>query len=150
MDKPFYDFRIEDDACQFSFTSTGPRPVNKLVLYSATNIPNLYNLSLADVEADGSPNYNSVRNNGDLTQLMATVAQTMLAFFERHPQALVAFSGNTPSRTRLYQIVLARELQAASKQLVLLGLQGTRLVSFEPNQPYDGFVISLAPTEQDI
>lgn len=77
-----------------------------------------------------APTYNSVRNNGDLTQLMATVAQTMLASFERHPQALVAFSGNTPSRTRLYQIVLARELQATSKQFVLLGLQGTSLIPY--------------------
>lgn len=102
MDKPFYAFQIERDACQFSFVSSGPRPISKLVLYSATTIPDLYNLSLADVEADGSPNYNSVRNNGDLEQIMATVTQTLIAFFAQHPLALVAFSGNTPSRTRLY------------------------------------------------
>lgn len=145
MNKPFYDFQIAHDACQFSFISVGPRPIAKLVLYSETDIAGLYNLSLADVEADGSANYNSVRNNGDLEQIMATVAQTLLAFFAQHSQALVAFSGNTPSRTRLYQIVLAREIQAASKQFVLSGLQGTNLVPFQPNRAYDGFIISLPP-----
>jgi len=150
MDKPFYDFQIGSDACQFSFVSSGPRPVSKLVLYSATDIPDLYNLSLADVEADGSPNFNSVRNNGDLEQIMATVAQTLLAFFAQHPRALVAFSGNTPSRIRLYQIVLAREVQAASKRFVLLGLRGSDLVPFHPNRSYDGFVIALASVENDL
>lgn len=150
MDKPFYEFRIENDACLFSFVSDGPRPTTKLVLYSETDIAGLYNLSLADVEPDGGANYNSVRNNGDLEQIMATVAQTLLAFFAQHPLALVAFSGNTPSRTRLYQIVLAREIQAASERFVLLGLLGTTLVPFYPNQPYDGFVISLLPTKTDL
>ena len=74
---------------------------------------------------------------------MATVAQTLLAFFRHYPDATVVFSGNTPSRIRLYQAVLAREIRAASTDFVILGLQDEILEPLQPNHSYDGFVIFL-------
>ncbi|RTQ46091.1 hypothetical protein EJV47_23365 [Hymenobacter gummosus] len=147
MDKPFYQFQvIGADARRYTFTSVGPRPVDKLVLYSETDIPDVFNLALADVEADGSLSYTSVRNNGDLERILATVAQTLPLFFAQYPTALVAFSGSTPSRTRLYQIVLAREVQAVSDDFVISGLRGSSLEPFVPNQAYDGFVVAMRTT----
>lgn len=143
MDKPFYHFRIGANALQYTFVSEGPRPVTKLVAYAETDEPDLFNLSLADIEADGIPNYLSVRNNGDLERIMATVAQTLLAFFRHHPTATVAFSGSTPARIRLYQAVLAREVRAASTDFIILGLRGEDLEPLQPNHTYDGFVIFL-------
>lgn len=121
MKTAFYDFNIGADARRYTFTSVGPRPVNKVVLYSETDFLNYYTLSLADVEPDGQLNYLSARNNGDLERILATVAQTLLAFLAHYPAAHVAFAGSTPSRTRLYQIVLTRELQAASAKFVIFG-----------------------------
>lgn len=66
MDRPFYDFQIGAEARTFSFVSTGPRTVEKLVIYAETTLSNFFNLALADVEEDGSQNFYSVRNNGDL------------------------------------------------------------------------------------
>lgn len=140
MDKPFYQYQIENDALRYTFVSEGPRPVTKLVVYAETDQPNLL---LADVGADGLPDYLSVSNNGDLERIMATVAQTLLAFFRHYPNATVAFSGNTPARIRLYQAVLAREIRAASTDFIILGLRKGLLELLQPNHTYDGFVVFL-------
>lgn len=141
MDKPFYQFEIGSDARRYSFISEGAHPVEKRVTYAETNLPDFFNLALADVEEDGSQNFYAVRNNGDLAQIMATVAQTLLAFFRRHPRAKVAFTGSTSARTRLYQIILARELQKVADTFVIFGVKGYALETFRPNRDYDGFVI---------
>ncbi len=146
MNQSFYNFTIGADALRFTFISEGPRPVEKVVLYTDTDWPDFYILSLADLEPDGELNYLSARNNGDLERIMATVAQTLLAFFAHYPAAQVAFAGSTPSRTRLYQIVLARELQAASDKFVISGLLNEAIVPFVTNQTCDGFVVSLPPS----
>ena len=66
MDRPFYDFQPGADTRTYSFVSAGPRPVEKRVIYAETTLPGFFNLALADVEEDGSLNFYSVRNNGDL------------------------------------------------------------------------------------
>lgn len=143
MDRPFYDFRPGADTRTYSFTSAGPRPVEKRIIYAKTNLPNFFNLALADVEEDGSLNFYSVRNNGDLETIMATVAQTLLIFFQHYPTANVAFSGSTPARTRLYQIILARERQAVAGSFIISGVRNNSLELFQPNRDYEGFVIAL-------
>jgi len=144
MDQSFYPFQsIGPDACRFEFVSEGVRPVRKLVLYSETGIPDVYNLALADVSQAGLADYESISNNGDLTQILATVAQTMRAFFADHPTASVAFTGSTAARTRLYQVALAREVRAASTNFSILGLRGNDLEPFALNRRYDGFVVTL-------
>jgi hypothetical protein len=147
MNKPFYEFQIGPNTRSFSFTSLGSRLVEKRVIYAATSLPGFFNLALADVEKDGSLNFYSVSNNGDLEQIMATVAQTMLIFLQHRPDARVAFSGSTPARTRLYQIILAREQRAVAASLVISGVRDSNLELFRPNRAYKGFVISLLNPE---
>ena len=144
MDRPFYDFQIGAEARTFFFISKGPRTIAKQVIYAETTLPEFFNLALADVEEDGSQNFYSVRNNGDLERIMATVAQTLLVFFRTYPSAKVAFTGSTPARTRLYQIILAREIQAVATDFVLSGVKNNNLEDFRPNRDYDGFVIALS------
>lgn len=145
MDHPFYHFEtIGADAKRFEFISQGLRPVRKRVLYSETGIPDFYNLALADLDDNGQADYESVSNNGDMEQVLATVAQTLLTFFADHPTANVAFTGSTPARTRLYQVALAREIRAASTNFIIFGLHGTVLEPFKLNRTYDGFVVTLA------
>lgn len=144
MDKPFYKFQeVGTGAHWFEFVSQGTKPIRKAILYSETDIPDLYSLSLADLNEQGGADFLSVSNNGDLEQIMATVAQTMLVFFAAHPAAIVAFTGSTPARTRLYQVVLAREVRAASTNFIIEGLRGVELEPFALNRTYDGFVVRL-------
>lgn len=143
MNQPFYSFTIYEETRRFNFESIGKFTLEKVVLFSATSEPNLYQLSLADVLEDGSLDYFTVSNNGDRDKILATVIQIIIAFFEQYPDSVVAFTGSTPSRTRLYQIALARELHLINERFDVKGLNENGFENFRSNQIYDGFVISL-------
>ena len=81
MDNPFYDFQVLDEAQQFDFESVNKqRTIKKIVRYSATNIENLYNLSLVDILPDGLESDTSVSDNQDMKTVLATVFQTFFVF----------------------------------------------------------------------
>ncbi|MFN3850272.1 MAG: DUF6934 family protein [Spirosomataceae bacterium] len=143
MDKPFYDFKILDEAFRFDFiSSSNIREIPKTILYQKTTIANFYNLVLADIQPDGSLDVFSESNNGDMEMILATVVQTMLVFTAYYPKASIVFTGSTPSRTRLYQIVLSKEIDKSKATFEILGLKDDKLSPFEKNQTYEGFVIS--------
>lgn len=142
MDKPFYDFQILENARRFEFESVGFKRIRKTVVFGTTSFPEFYSMGLADVQVDGSYDFEIESNNGDRDMILATVAQILLLFLNERPQAIVGFTGNTQARTRLYQIILARELWRASEQLVIKGLIGRKLEFFQANRTYEGFVIS--------
>ena len=141
MNQPFYSFSVQNEAHRFVFESTGKQKLQKVVLFSNTSEPDLFQLSLADKLADGSLNFLNVSNNGDFEKVMATVAQILLVFFDRYPTAMVAFTGSTLQRTRLYRIILARELKQISDRFEVKGLTDSSFETFVPNQDYVGFVI---------
>jgi hypothetical protein len=144
MNKPFYEFEILEEALRFEFTSVGRRRILKAVVYAQTNMPTLYSLSMGDVKPDQTLDFETISDNGDRDQILATVIQTLLAFFGAYPTALVAFTGSTPARTRLYQILLAREFDKASVLFNCWGLNETGDIKrFSKNRAYAGFIISL-------
>ena len=143
MNQPYYDFQIFEDAFRFEFETTSQeKTIPKAILFQRTNLPNYYNLTLADILSDGSNDIFSKSNNGDLEKILSTVIQTILVFLAYHPPAKVVFTGNTPSRTRLYQIVLSKELDNVRKKLEVLGFTDEKIESFQRNQSYLGFIIS--------
>jgi hypothetical protein len=142
MDKPFYEFTILDDAFRFEFTSIGKNKIEKVVIFQKTNLKSYYNLVLSDLLPDGTIYVFAVSNNGDLEKIIATVGQTIIAFLAYNPDAYVAFSGSTPARTRMYNIILTKEFSNLGKYN-LVGLRNLELVPFETNQIYEAFVISI-------
>ena len=42
MNEPFYEFIVLDDAMRFEFESLGKRKLKKVILFSKTTVPNLY------------------------------------------------------------------------------------------------------------
>lgn len=141
MDKPFYEFTILEDAYRYEFLSVGLKIIPKVIIYQTTDLPDFYSLILADVLHDGSLDVYSESKNGDMEKVLSTVIQTILAFLAHNPEAKVAFSGSTPHRTRLYGIILSKEIEKIHKSLTVLGLSDEGLVPFERNQKYEGFVI---------
>ncbi len=142
MDKPFYDFEIVGDAFRFHFKSIGAKIIPKIIIYQETDMPNYYNLVLADVLPDGSFDIYVKSNNGDMEKILATVVQTLMVFLAYHPKANICFSGSSETRTRLYQIVLAKEIEKVNPILDILGFRNNRLEAFETNKNYEGFVVS--------
>ncbi len=87
MDKPFYEFEIIGDAFRFHFNSVGTKIISKIIIYQVTDMPNYYNLVLADVQPDGSFDIYVKSNNGDMEKILATVIQTLMVFLAYHPKS---------------------------------------------------------------
>lgn len=143
MDSPYYNFDILEDAQRFNFDSVGTNGIiPKTIIYSKTSIQDYYNLALGDIQPDGTIDVFAKSNNNDLEKILATVIQSLLVFLAYYPKAKVFFTGSTTARTRLYQIVLSKEIAKVVNQFTIWGLHNDYLEPFEPNKTYEGFVIS--------
>lgn len=143
MTHPFYDFTIHNAALRFEFISVGQRVIRKVIIYQKLPFPNIYNLALGDIGENGKTDFETTSDNGDRDYILATVIQTLILFFEKYPQASVFIAGNTPSRTRLYQVVIARELTEIQKRFEISGVTETGDEPFRREVSYQSFVISL-------
>lgn len=144
MNKPFYEFEITEEALRFEFESVGnERVVRKVVRYAETNVPDLYNLSLVDVLANGAESDTAITDNGDMEKVLATVFRTFSVFLNHYPDRMIFFMGSTPARTRLYQIAIRRELTEALTLFSIRGLTDNGFKPFVDNQTYKAFVFTL-------
>ena len=91
---------------EYWFVSDGRRKVIKCVRFSLVDLSaQLYNLSLVDWQYEtNSFTDKIVTNNGDTIKVLQTVAFSMQCFFDRFPHSTVYFTGNSPSRNRLYKM----------------------------------------------
>lgn len=142
MNEPFYKFSFSEDNLSFSFKSEGKKEIQKLVVFQKLNYGNYYQLALVDVLDDGTYTDNIVSNNGDRNQVLATVFRIISYFLRLFPDAIILFTGSTPSRTRLYQIAISSELESVSKLFQIKGFDGKEFEDFLPNKNYEAFYIS--------
>ena len=143
MNQPFYEFAIQDNAQIFDFESIGKQIIKKKILYQNTSRKSFYNLALVDVLEDGSFDDMVESRNGDMEKILATVANTLPFFFEQFPDAIVLFSGSDERRTRLYQIIINKEVDNLAHTFSFLGINGLNFEQFRKNKTYDGFAIIL-------
>ena len=141
MNEPAYPFRIRTDGLLFSFYSVSEEKIIlKLVVYTPVD-DLIYNLALVDVMPDGSLADNVTTNNQDVRRVIATVIQTVLAFFERYSDGLVYFRGSDDVRTRFYRILITRELEQASQPFSIYGKTADgKYELFIKGEPYVGFL----------
>ena len=116
MNKPKYLYKTEDKFTIYEFVSEGPKGrIKKMVEYTETATENVYNLGFGDFdETTNAINDLSVTNNGDSLKVLATVASTVYAFIEKHPNAYILATGSTNVRTRLYRMGITINLALAS------------------------------------
>lgn len=143
MNQPFYEFTKTIEALRYEFTSVGKHVIPKVVIFNTTDLSGIYSLTLANLLQDGSLDDITINDNGDMETILATVLQCINAFLEQYTKAIVAFSGSTIARTRLYRIAIARELQEAMNRFNIWGLTQDAVEPFTPNRVYEGFLISL-------
>ncbi|MCF0053884.1 hypothetical protein LXM25_27670 [Dyadobacter sp. LJ53] len=145
MNEPFYDFTVLDEAHRYDFLSIGRTAIHKAIVYSSTSIPNLYSLMLADVEPNGELNVYSISNNGDMRHILATVYQTIVHFFDLHPNATIAFTGSSSSRVRLYRSGISIYINQLRENFQVFGIRSdaSKPETFQPGNDYTYFVICL-------
>ena len=145
MDETPYSFFAEPIEIRYDFDSVSDaKIVKKVVRLTETSLPNVFNLALLDLLDDGSESDLSVTDNDDLRTVLATVMRIIDNFLTKFPEKAVTIRGSDARRTRLYRIVIGRELGAIQQRFMVFGeFQDGQLEPFEPNADYVRFMISL-------
>ena len=127
----------------FEFTSVRPNgKIPKMVIYSKTNVRNLYNLAFGDKNINtGDIDDLMITNNEDSQKVLATVASTVYVFLNKYPEALIIATGSTKARTRLYQMGISKYLDDIIANFNVFGEKDGILHPFEKNIGYDAFLI---------
>lgn len=149
MKQKYYKYLSDEECLWFEFESVSKqKTVKKVIVYSPfqDNI-DIFNLGLVDELEDGSYSDKTVTNNDDMPKVMATVIRTLLRFFEKYPTKMVYIEGSTLERTRLYQIIIAREISEIEKTFTVYGLLDSVAEHFQKNQNYNAFVVVLKNKE---
>jgi len=83
-----------------------------------------------------------ISNNGDSEKVLATVVGAVFAFFDHNPNAWIFATGSTASRTRLYQIGIAKFYHEISNELDIYGQIEENWYPFEKNRDYLAFMLN--------
>lgn len=145
MKIPSYNFESSPDALRFEFDSiSSQKQIRKVVEYTPLpQNPNIYNLGFGDLKEDGNIDDLVVSDNKDMERVLATVIQTIFTFFESRPKNTILFLGSTESRTRLYQIAIARNIDEMGGMLQIRGIRNAEIEEFVKGINYEGFLINL-------
>ena len=145
MNKPQYLYKTEAEFTIFEFVSEGPKgSIKKIVEYTETATENVYNLGFGDYDGTtNSINDLSVTNNGDSLKVLTTVASTVYAFIEKHPNAYILATGSTNVRTRLYRMGITNNLAEIKDDFDVYGFSDKgSWEEFEVGEDYEAFLIA--------
>ena len=140
-----YLYKSEENFEFFEFYSEGPKGViKKVVEFQPTSKKNVYNLAFGDFKekAKGIDD-KTVTNNGDSLKVLATVASTVYAFVEKHPNCWIIATGSTKARTRLYRMGITNNLAEISEDFHIFRYTKTEeWVRFEIGEDYEAFLVT--------
>lgn len=128
----FYDYFVSEDFFRYEFCSEGPNgKIKKIISFTRVNLNGniCFNLAFGDVDGEGM-NDLVTSNNQDAEKVLATVAQAVISFTNKYPDALIFAEGSTPSRTRRYQMGIDKFWKDIDLEFEVYGL--FRNKGFEP------------------
>jgi hypothetical protein len=137
-----YPIESDKDMLLFEFTSIGHKgEIKKLVQYAETSINGYYNLGFGDKDEDGEMNDIIITNNGDTQKVLATLASTIYAFSDHHPDAWIYIQGSSLARTRLYRMGISNNLIELQQQFYIFGYLIDQWEEFTNGKDYLEFLI---------
>ncbi|WP_064197927.1 MULTISPECIES: DUF6934 family protein [Emticicia] len=140
-EKP-YPFSLTRTEFRYEFVSVSQdKAVQKVVLFTQTDSPLIFNLALLDVLENGKMSDVSVTNNDDLRTVLATVIKIIEDFLNKNQDRFVVFRGSDDRRQRLYRIVIGRELELLQQNFQIWGVVDNELTIFELNKEMDFYLI---------
>ncbi|MCF0042654.1 DUF6934 family protein [Dyadobacter fanqingshengii] len=142
MNQPHYAFKHASKKNTFSFVSIGKRGQIKKVVQFRLIEDNVYNLGFGDYSEElKTLDDMVVTNNGDMEKVLATIIAIIEHFFTGNPDVHIFLTGSTPSRTRLYQIVINSHHDDLASHFEIYGLQQNQWRRFRKNINYESFLI---------
>ena len=144
MGNPKYEFESALSFTTYEFISKGPKgDIRKLVKYEKYDNADIYNLGFGDKLGETNKfDDKVVSNNGDSKKVLATVAATLYKFTDEYPDAVIAATGSSLARTRLYRIAISNALHQINIDFSILGYLDDEWELFKPNRNYTAFLIT--------
>jgi len=139
-----YVYLTNNDFHDYEFYSEGPNgKIKKVVRFTCIRKgnPGVYNLGFGDINSAGLVDDTAISNNADRDKVLATVASTILDFCNRHGNHYIYASGSTQSRTRLYQMGIARLWGKIQAEFEVYGLLDNEWHEFGRNTNYEAFLV---------
>jgi hypothetical protein len=140
-----YPFTKRPESYYYEFYSDGPGGrIKKIVEFFRLQNQELevYNLSFGDWEENTNRfNDQITSNNSDRDKVLATVAATVIEFIQIHPGATVFATGSTTSRTRLYQMGIARMWNEITLMFEIQGYVMNTWQPFQKGVNYSAFLL---------
>jgi len=128
----------------YEFLSEGPRGTIKKVIWYQEVEPGFYNLAFGDWDEENKQINDVIRsNNADRDKILATVAGSVVLFMREHPDAILVAMGQTPAKTRLYQMGLSQHWEEVSDLFDISGYRTNGWESFNPGQNYEAFSLQM-------
>lgn len=145
MNQDRYPFTKNNNHLIYEFESEGPiGKIKKVVRFKPECIggTTFFSIGFGDFdEKTGKPDDKIVSNNHDRNKVLTTVAQVVLEFTKHFPDMDVYAEGSTTSRTRLYQMGIAKNLQEISNMLEVYGMKNGTWELFKKDVNYDAFLV---------
>jgi len=139
-----YNYLTTDNYHNYTFYSEGAKgKIKKTVIYTKIfDDPIAYNLAFGDEDdKTGLINDAIVTDNKDRDVVLATVAATIIEFSKRFGNHYIYATGNTLSRTRLYQIGVGKFLDEISEEFEVFGYNNGHWHEFERNENYEALLV---------
>lgn len=151
MNLPKYDTLVGSDATAYEFTSTGQNgDILKAVIYDTTKQEDIYNLGFGNIVFDKESGQllvddQVVDNNGDMREILATVAHTAYQFSLTYPELKIFIRGSDKRRTKVYKRAINTHIEELSKTFHIFGAlidadDNITDAPFDYNQDFDGFL----------
>lgn len=140
-----YSLETLDAGLEFTFLSTGPKgSVKKYILFKPMeSVPGVFTMGFGDIMPGGELSDKVVTNNQDLSLIVGALLLAIECFFKQHPEKSLFIIGNTPSRTRLYRIIISRNFQSIESRFSIYGLTEGNWDPFVNNRSYEAYLIQL-------
>jgi hypothetical protein len=112
-------------------------------MFAKTDIRGFYNLAFGNIKSDNSLDDRFINDNGDRNEILVTVAQAVDIYTQRYPRRWIYFRGNTPTKTRLYRMVIGIFWGELSQKFeIYADVEGEEhFVPFQRNMLLDGFLV---------
>ncbi|HXC05033.1 MAG TPA: hypothetical protein VNZ86_09800 [Bacteroidia bacterium] len=138
-----YELNVSTTGKDFEFISEGvDGDLLKIVQFSPTGIPGIFNLGFGDTDPrTGKMSDSVISNNGVSKKVLSTVALTLLKFTEQHKTAQIIAIGSTRSRTGLYQIGISNYLEEVNKLFDIYGFINNDWIPFERGHNFEAFLV---------
>jgi hypothetical protein len=117
------------------------KEVQKIVLITQTDTPQVFNVALLDVLEDGNMSDISITNNKDIRTVLATVIKIIEDFLNSYPKCFVVFKGSDERRQNLYRTIINREIIAISQKFQVWGGTQDDIERFNPDIVYQYYLI---------